>query len=248
MHDPGPIRNPYPGGRAPSTPPDARSLWGVCPRCETPSTFEDRGSEPVTYESGSLGLRLPGSAAYLQRVARYQCRACGQVTIVVESGYHSPQERSAKGWEGTFWWPPPGSADLQDAIPEELRDAYSEGIRSLGANAPRAAGVMFRRTVEGIVRNKGSAKAVAQLDNPDLPGALAIMAKEHTLLPTLAEWAQEVRALGNKGAHFDPIEDVTREQADDLSQLVRALLRYLYEDPDRVRRMRESRASDAEPE
>ena len=79
------------------------------------------------------------------------------------------------------------------------------------------------------------------VDERDLVGALKIMANQGALDRTLGEWAQEVRGLGNVGGHFDPYENVDREQAGELSQLVRALLRYLYEEPDRMARLRASR-------
>jgi Domain of unknown function (DUF4145) len=101
---------------------------------------------------------------------------------------------------------------------------------------------MYRRTVEGIVRDRGSQKAIKQLASGDLAGALKIMAKEHTLQETLAEWAEDIRSLGNVGGHFDPLEDVSVEQASDLSHLVRQVLRYIYEEPARAERLRQSRA------
>ena len=101
---------------------------------------------------------------------------------------------------------------------------------------------MYRRTIEGIVPgDKGSDKAIGQLDKRDLPGALKIMANEHDLDPTLAEWAEDVRGLGNVGGHFDPLESVSVEQATDLAQLVRQILRYKYEEPARRERLRRSR-------
>ena len=99
---------------------------------------------------------------------------------------------------------------------------------------------MFRRTVEGIVRDTNSKKAVAQLDSNDLAGALKILAKESVLDSTLGEWADDVRLLGNTGGHFDPIDDVSMEQANDLAQLVRQILRYHYEERARRDRIRAS--------
>jgi hypothetical protein len=100
---------------------------------------------------------------------------------------------------------------------------------------------MFRRTVEGMVRDKGNEAAVRQLDNNDLPGALLHMNKAGDLDKTLYEWTLEIRALGNTGGHFDAFENVSAEQADQLVTVVRQLLRYLYEEPARMRRLRESR-------
>jgi hypothetical protein len=146
-------------------------------------------------------------------------------------------------WRGIFWWPAPGAADLSDAIPADLQEAFIEGVRSHGAQAPHAAAVMFRRTVEGLIRDKGNEKAVKQLDNNDLPGALDHMHKGGGLDRSLFEWASEIRALGNTGGHFDPLENVSPEQADELLALVRQLLRYIYEEPARIERLRESRGA-----
>lgn len=221
---------------SPDLPPEESRLAALCPRCDHRSTFHQLGMMDVTYVNGGAALR-GGSNASLQRVTTYQCRGCGQNTIVVESRTHV----SSTEWSGVFWWPPPASAELAVAIPETLRDAFAEGARAMGAQAPHAAAVMFRRTVEGIVRDRGSEKAVKQLDSVDLPGALAIMAKEGALDKSLAEWAGEVRGLGNVGGHFDPLEEVSGEQVADLAHLVRQLLRYLYEEPARIARLRASR-------
>jgi hypothetical protein len=132
---------------------------------------------------------------------------------------------------------------LDQSIPSALAEAFREGMRCLGADAPHAAAVMFRRTIEGIVRDKGSQKAIDQLERSDLPGALKIMAKEHDLDPTLSEWADEARGLGNVGGHFDPLEEVNPEQATDLSRLVRQILQYKYEEPARRERLRASRGT-----
>lgn len=181
-----------------------------------------------------------GANIEMARAVVYQCRACFEGCLAIERrvANSSPVE-----FQGIHWWPPPGSAKLDPSIPAGLSGAFREGMRCLGAAAPHAAAVMYRRTIEGIVRDKGSGKAVAQLESRDLPGALKIMAKEHDLDPTLSEWAEEVRGLGNVGGHFDPLEEVNIEQAIDLSQLVRQILRYKYEEPARRQRLRDSRGN-----
>ena len=102
---------------------------------------------------------------------------------------------------------------------------------------------MFRRTVEGMVRDKGNEPAIQQLDNNDLPGALLHMNKAGILDKTLYEWTLEIRALGNTGGHFDAFENVSVEQSQQLVDAVRALLRYVYEEPARMQRLRDSRGA-----
>jgi hypothetical protein len=57
------------------------------------------------------------------------------------------------------------------------------------------------------------------------------LAARGLLLPTLADWAKEVRLVGNIGAHFDPMDTVSKDDAEKLNTFVRELLRYLYELP-----------------
>jgi len=220
-------------------PPDSEHLTGICPNCNMPSTFEHRGSLKVSAGDAHQWLLRPnvGNISMVQAVV-YQCRACFDGCLAIER--REPNSNPVE-YKGIHWWPPPGAAKLDASIPADLSSAFREGMRCLGAAAPHAAAVMYRRTIEGIVRSKGSAKAIAQLENSDLPGALKIMAKEHDLDPTLAEWADEVRGLGNVGGHFDPLEEVNMEQAADLSHLVRQILRYKFEEPARRQRLRESR-------
>jgi hypothetical protein len=96
---------------------------------------------------------------------------------------------------------------------------------------------MLRRTLETVVHDKGSEAAQKALER-NLAKALEIMADEHVLTAALAELATEIRLVGNAGAHFDPLDDVTKEEAEDLQHLTRRLLEYVYEMPARIRRSR----------
>jgi len=221
-------------------PPDSEHLAGICPNCNLPSTFATRGELKLSAIDPELWMMQPShhpNAATIRAVV-FQCSACFEGCLAIERRLlnKTPVEHTA-----IYWWPPPGSAPLDASIPGDLSTAFREGMRCFGAAAPHAAAVMYRRTIEGIVRDKGSERAVKQLESSDLPGALKIMAKEHDLDSTLADWADEVRGLGNVGGHFDPLEEVNMEQAADLSHLVRQILRYKYEEPARRQRLRESR-------
>lgn len=245
-------------------PPDSESQRGLCPRCEVRADFEVISDPfPVSFDYEDLlpsgPHRIPAEPNTLDRVAVLRCSSCRQGIVVVEEqllgdqlsrdipleelrNRRNPPDGFGTSirYRGFHWWPHPGAAHLDAAIPENLREAFSEGMKCLGVAAPRAAAVMFRRTVEGIVRDIGSKKAVDQLDSNDLAGALKILAKEKILDATLGEWADDVRLLGNKGGHFDPIVDVSMEQANDLAQLIRQVLRYHYEEKARRERIRGS--------
>jgi hypothetical protein len=83
---------------------------------------------------------------------------------------------------------------------------------------------MARRTLEAITAKEGETSGV-------LAERLKNLATKGVLQPTLAAWAKEVRLVGNAGAHFDPINTVSSQDAKELVSFVRELLRYLYELP-----------------
>ena len=166
----------------PQAPPDSESPVGICPNCDLPSSFEERGTLTVSAANGFAWLRNPRAPIpALTRAAVYQCRNCHEGCVIVEARY----DDHGSGFKRIHCWPPPGTSQLDQSIPSDLAEAFREGMRCLGADSPHAAAVMFRRTIEGIVRDKGSKKAVTQLENRDLPGALKIMAKEHDPRPHL---------------------------------------------------------------
>ena len=231
----------------PDTPPDSSDPSGRCPRCGRTSNFELLGELPVTFGSnvgyGPGGEYVPD---VLDRVSSLRCSGCGQASVVVEEqfiGDHPAREGIQGGgttrFRGVHWWPSPGSADLDPAIPSTIREAFSEGLRALGARAPRAAAVMFRRTLEAIVEDRGSPAAKEELKK-NLAAGLKQMVVDGSLDSSLGEWASEIRLVGNAGAHFDPLDTVDQEEADALAEILRRLLEYVYEMPARIRRSRTS--------
>ena len=232
----------------PDTLPDSSDLSGQCPRCGRTSNFVAIGTVPLTFYGGVVRIRDGGEMDnWVEQATSLRCMGCGQATLVIEEawiGDHSWRESPRGGqvsWRGIHWWPVPGTTDLDEAIPQKLRDGYSEAIRALSAKAPRGAVVLLRRTVEGIVRDRGSEAAVKALDDKSLAAGLKIMAEEGALDGNLSDWAAEIRLTANVGAHFDPIEDVSLDEANDLSRLTRELLKYLYEMPAKLQRARASK-------
>ena len=190
-----------------NTPPDSADPTGVCPRCGLASNFEVLGSLPVSAGDSFIqtrdGQMIPDA---VDRVSSLKCLGCHQATVVVEEQWtgDAPVREGRRGgsvtWRGIHWWPPPGAGDLDDAIPKGLRESYAEALRALSVRAPRAAAVMLRRTVEGIVRESGSADAQKALDDRrGLAAALRVMADEHALDANLATWAAEIRLTANAG-------------------------------------------------
>lgn len=217
--------------------PDSYRPAGICPRCGKQSSFEVVGSLPVTFGDscmvGPVGITEKES---LDRVSSLICRHCNQGTIVVEEQWvgDTPVREQRTGgvvtYRGVHWWPLPQSSVSPD-VPAQVGQALAEATMALAANCPRASAVMARRTLEAITVEQGETTGT-------LAERLGNLADRSVLHPTLAEWAKEIRLIGNVGAHFDPIDTVTRDDAQKLLSFVQELLRHLYELPAELNRKR----------
>jgi hypothetical protein len=116
-------------------------------------------------------------------------------------------------------WPSP-SREMSSSVPESLRLEHKEARTCFDTAAYTATVVMVRRTLEGVCAENGIKKQ-------PLIRALQQMNAEGLVEGRLLEWAQELRVLGNEGAHFTG-HRVSRQDAQDALALAEALLDYLY--------------------
>lgn len=207
--------------------PDSTNPAGLCPRCEKQSSFHISASAPVTFDGGRiLGRGEPDQPTYNEQVSVLICHNCRQGVTVLEEmlvGGNRKAEQKGGGtisWRGFHWWPLPGMVS-HAAVPSDISDALSEAVTTLAANCPRAAAVMARRTLEAIAVDRGESTGT-------LAQRLTNMASRNLLQPTLAEWAKEVRLVGNSGAHFDPLKPVSKDDATQLIEFVRELIKFIY--------------------
>jgi hypothetical protein len=220
--------------------PDSHRPSGLCPRCGKQSSFEIVGSLPVTFDSSYSYGGERYEPNIIDRVSSLICRHCKQGVVVVEEEWvgDAPKKKQKSGGvishRGIHWWPLP-ETNLSADIPRLIADVFGEAAMALAANCPRASAVMARRTLEAVTVEKGE-------DKGTLAERLKALGSKGVLLPTLSEWAKEVRLIGNVGAHFDPIETVSHEDAQQLLSFVRELLCYLYELPAELGRRRDSKA------
>ncbi|MFG2043147.1 DUF4145 domain-containing protein [Dactylosporangium sp. NPDC048998] len=179
-----------------------REVTLVCPNCDDPVLMEVAGTVGVPEEFN--GVAADSSLLLLQ------CESCLMPTLMSKSTPGASPERV---------WPAP-ERELSDAIPKELRDVHNEARICFRAKAYTAAAVMVRRTLEGVGQNLGTK-----------PGSLISSLKElesrGLIEGRLLEWAQELRVLGNKAAHFAG-GAINADDARDALELAEALLDYVY--------------------
>lgn len=107
---------------------------------------------------------------------------------------------------------------------------------AMAAGLPKAAASMARRAVQGVVIDKGAKKGT-------LFDQLSAIASSSVLHPALVEWAQQIRLLGNMGAHpgEDGLETVSLETAREIVRFLDELLKWTYEMPADLERSKVSR-------
>jgi len=90
---------------------------------------------------------------------------------------------------------------------------------------------MSRRTLEAITVEKGedSGTLAKRIENLKIKGILD---------KNLADWATEIRLIGNAGAHFDPINEVAKEDANQIIMFIDELIKYVYIMPAEIAKRR----------
>ncbi|WP_428961224.1 DUF4145 domain-containing protein [Micromonospora fluostatini] len=142
-----------------------------------------------------------------------QCDGCNANSLHQEVDFGDRDKYFYQVW-------PEERRPLSFAVPEELRAEHEEAVACLRSGAHTAAVVMVRRTLEGICR-------LNNVDKRTLFEGLRELQQRGQIDDRLMEWAEELRTLGNQGAHFTGTK-VTREDASDAVDLAEAMLDYMY--------------------
>lgn len=143
-----------------------------------------------------------------------KCKVCSNVMLVQRNKKLTYRRRSL----AKILWPQLNQ-ELSDVIPESLRLEVGEARACFRSGAYTATVVMVRRTLEGICADHGIKSTLFK--------GLAQMKESNLIDGRLLEWAQELRTLGNDGAHFTG-NRVSHEDAEDALALAAAILNYMY--------------------
>ena len=135
-------------------------------------------------------------------------------------------------------------SQLNEAIPESIREDYAEAKRCSYAEAYKGAVVMFRRTVEAVACDKLGDRAK---DNKGRTQKLhRLIDRLHEagfITKDMQESAHEIRYFGNYGAHIqdDGLDLVSSEEVEDVREVTWQLLYTIYVAPNATQRLREKR-------
>ncbi|MBS1860951.1 MAG: DUF4145 domain-containing protein [Actinobacteria bacterium] len=180
----------------------------VCANCHEPVAASVRGEAVWDGREGEDLVNPPVEWRLIQ------CTNCWQPSVLVREDYG----RGFDDDDSVVVYPAP--PQISRNVPQPLRREWEEARICLEAKAYTACGVMVRRTLEGTCKDQGvKAKTLAR--------GLQELRDKELVDGTLAEWADALRVLGNKSAHFTGTE-LSRDDAEDSLAFAEALLDHLY--------------------
>lgn len=180
---------------------DSYSVY--CPKCNAYSNLTNR----IAYRKHKDGVATNYSIE--------ECNNCEQHFLVAT--HASTGERLAI-------YPKTLSQIVDSLVPAPIRQDFEEALLCYSVSSYRGAAALARRTVQVICLDKGAGKSKKLQEQIDELFTNGVITKD------IKEWAHEVRFLGNDAAHPTKNE-VTKEDAKDILELLESLSEVLYITP-----------------
>jgi len=154
----------------------------------------------------------------------FSCDRCGNVV------YFVIENNQVKDYY------PKRTPQTDESIPTEIADDYKEAVKCFDVGAFKASVVMSRRAIQSSALEKNIKKGKLRDQIDELHTRKFIPA-------SVKEWAHEIRLTGNIGAHPDEdlLQDVTKEDAEELIGFLEEYLNYVYVMSAKVKAQRERR-------
>lgn len=173
---------------------------------------------------------------------------CGQCSKGVLATFQTPNSNPPTSHLGNASWdysnalviaPSCPDTSAPDHTPTNVARFYAQGMDNLPGNWD-AAGSMFRKALETALKNKF----------PEIKGTLyeriEKAAKQHKLMPDLADWAHQIRLDGRNAVHEE--EPFSKEEAERLSTFTKLILLYLFSLPGMIDQAQKTIPDDANHE
>jgi uncharacterized protein DUF4145 len=131
------------------------------------------------------------------------------------------------GWKIDTLWPAVPEPEIPESLPPNVERIYLQAERNFPvAGNEEAAGTMYRKALDVGLK----------IIDPSVTGVLkariAALVKQNKLTPSLGEWADQIRLLGNDTAHDE--DALTRAEITALRSFSDLVLRYLFTLPEMV--------------
>jgi hypothetical protein len=212
---------------------------GFCPWHKADSSFKVVHSinyaSPhfYTLSAGPASSRkLPDDPVHTG-VVILECLYCQKSVILLEMVARVPS-KEGDGDEEHVWRsmvsPHQSPRTLDESAPEGVRSLFAEASTCEKAKAYRAAGVMYRATVEELVKDQEAVGGRLYDKIESLKGRLS---------DELVEDLHEARMLGNDSIHAGLT--YSADEVEDVARLIEEAVLVLYVQPEQKRAMRDTR-------
>ena len=164
-----------------------------------------------------------GKIFYHSHLRHYilRCLNCGNDTYLLHRPVYTHGESVFPGFESEILHAYPTATPLiHEAVPEAIQKAATEAERCFGVGTYNACGVMTRRAMHSLCKDK-------KAQGKDLFDQLNFLKDNHAITPDLWEWSEELRVLGKHGAHPE-WEEFGDEDAEYGVRFLREIVRYVY--------------------
>lgn len=118
--------------------------------------------------------------------------------------------------------------------PDIVNNPFKEAMKCYRAQAYEACAIMCRKGIEAICQDKGQVSG-------NLAQKLRNLKEAHVLEETFFNWANELRGIGNDGAHSHN-QSVLQQDAKDALDFFEALITYLYHLVDQYEQLKQRRS------
>ena len=145
------------------------------------------------------------------------CKHCGQPFLIRRANFEVPGGYMDLT-EDEVLYPPERSTQL-DGVPPSLKKRYKEAVLSFKVASYESCAMMCRKCIETMCTTLGA-------NGRNLNDKLNNLYEAKKIDSRLLEWAQEIRLVGNDGAHEDDI--VTRRDARDTLDFTEYILTYVF--------------------
>ncbi|WP_122263609.1 DUF4145 domain-containing protein [Ornithinimicrobium cerasi] len=163
-----------------------------------------------------------------------ECLHCKKSVIVLETEARLPPDEAGGEEEVQTWRtlvsPSESPRTLHEAAPAGVRSLFAEASICERATAFRAAGVMYRATVEELVKDQNATGRDLYTKIDSLQGQLPV---------DLIQDLHEARMLGNDSIHAGII--YSADEVEDVARLIEEAVLVLYVQPEEKRAMRAAR-------
>jgi hypothetical protein len=138
------------------------------------------------------------------------------------------------------WLPATALPRRFEDTPSPIAEAASEVFACHSIGSYRAGMLLARSVVEAIAKDKG-------IVDGNLKSKIDAMREQGIIVPSLAETAHEIRFIGNDMAHGDFVEEIGKEESEDVLGFMTTLIEQIYQQPARLSKSAERRRQRKNP-